>query len=103
VTYCAECRQTIDGTHTEVECLRGQVTHLKKDRDSWKEAWWLQRDATGVVAWQWLEPWMRPHLEHHLGIPPMKDRHGCMGCPMDPTERWPAGECPHCGNMVGPP
>lgn len=32
----------------------------------------------------------------------IKHRTGCLGCPMVPTERCPDGECPHCGNEVGP-
>jgi hypothetical protein len=101
--FCSDCRQPKTIQHTELTCLRAQVVLLKEDRAAWKEAWFQQREATGIVAWQWKAPWMRPHLETHLGIPPMKERHGCLGCPMVPTERCPAGECPHCGNMVGPP
>ncbi len=100
--YCPDCRRVIDETHTEVSCLRLQVATLKADITTWKTAWFDQRDATGRIAWQWQEPWMRGVLEAHLGIPPMKERHGCLGCPMVPTERNPAGECPHCGNCVGP-
>ena len=95
--YCPKCRQKVEAEHTEVECLRGQVKVLTADRDSWKEAWWDQRRATGEVAWWWRKPWMRVHLEHHLGLGPMNERHGCLGCPMVD------GKCPHCGNEVGPP
>ncbi len=28
---------------------------------------------------------------------------GCLGCAMQPTPEWPAGVCPNCGNMFGPP
>jgi hypothetical protein len=33
---------------------------------------------------------------------PARAWHDVAGCTMVPTERWPAGECLTCGNMVGP-
>jgi hypothetical protein len=85
--YCPKCRQKVEAEHSEIECLRGQVTVLTADRDSWKEAWWDQRRATGYIAWQWKEPWMRPHLEYHLGIEPCCDpSHSCPACGFDTEE-----------------
>lgn len=34
---------------------------------------------------------------------PERAWHNVAGCTMVPTEKWPAGECLQCGNMVGPP
>ena len=57
--YCVDCASLIGPitVHTEIECLRTQVTKLKGDRDAWKDAWFAQREATGRVAWQWEALW----------------------------------------------
>jgi len=71
ISYCTECASPLGllADHTEVECLRTQIARLKKDRDSWKDAWFTQREATGRVAWQWRAPWMLVHLARHTQGP----------------------------------
>ncbi len=64
--YCVKCRTLVEGDHPEVDCLRRQVELLAAERESWKEAWYAQRQATGKAAWAWQEPWMRVHLERRL-------------------------------------
>jgi hypothetical protein len=48
------------------ELLRLENEKLRQSVSDWKEAWHRQREATGKVAWQYLDPWMQSHLEHLL-------------------------------------
>lgn len=36
----------------KVKLLEAEVTKRTAERDSWKDAWYRQRDATGIAWWQ---------------------------------------------------
>jgi len=64
-THCGKCHMVMETAyvfynntteHSEVDCLKEQLRLMSEDRNAWKEAWYRQREATGNVAWQYLNP-----------------------------------------------
>ena len=53
---CVKCHSIVSDNHSEVDCLKEQLAKMSDDRNAWKEAWYRQREATGKVAWQYLNP-----------------------------------------------